>query len=71
MKNRNCPCCGKEMREGYIKSSHAVFWAPDRNAISPEGVLLTGSLWKGFWKGHSVPSWLCESCDLVITRIEK
>jgi len=66
-----CPYCGKEMEQGYIKSSHPFLW----NTVKDEGLLVRGkirlsnSIFSGFWSGCSCEAYICRACGKLIADL--
>ena len=66
-----CPCCNAEMKDGYLKSSHAIFWGPDRElGYYPEDIKLGPATWKGIFEGVFAQSSYCPACKKLIVSLE-
>lgn len=62
-----CPCCGKEMEEGWLKSSAAIHWGKKQAlGFIREDVKLTGGFLKGLLRGFFARAYRCGSCGAVI-----
>ena len=68
-----CPCCGGEMREGWLQSTRPFFWGEEPNErfwCTPQKK--KGEFWvsEGFWEGSSAPASYCEACKKIIVSVE-
>ena len=66
-----CPFCGGEMKRGYLKSSHHLFWGPreDLGWIEKDCVSLRTGFWKAAFEGINIPSDYCPDCKKIITSV--
>ena len=69
----NCPCCGNEMKEGFVRSGRAFFFA-----VEPHGLLYTPRRKKGEFclSSHNFANpvcatWHCAQCEKVILDYTK
>lgn len=66
-----CPYCGREMEQGYIKSSKQIFWGKEKELVmGEERTMLSQGFWDGFFHGFSVESFYCPDCKKIITSVE-
>jgi hypothetical protein len=62
-----CPYCGKEMEDGWLKSSAAIHWGKEHTlGFIQEDIKLTGGFWKGLWRGFFAKAHRCGGCGAVI-----
>ena len=66
-----CPYCNAEMKDGYLKASHAISWGSDRElGYFPEDIKLAPVTWKGLCEGVFVQSCHCPACKKIIVSLE-
>ena len=67
----NCPYCNKEMKSGFLKSSHLIYWGEDKT-LAPflNGIRLTKFNLEGFFKGNFVESYYCSDCKKIIVSFD-
>ena len=58
----NCPSCGKEMMQGKVCSSEALWWQDRENKhrLNDEGGIL------GRFNGDRITAYRCEKCKKII-----
>lgn len=58
----NCPFCGKEMIQGKVCSSEALWWqnGPEKHRLNDEGGML------GRLNGDRITAYRCKSCKKII-----
>ena len=69
-----CPCCGKEMEPGYIKSPQQISWSRNTEmGYEPVGegkIQLSQNFWNGFFNGFHVKSFYCANCKQILTPVK-
>ena len=69
-----CPCCGKEMEPGYIKSPQQISWSRNTEmGYEPVGegkIRLSQNFWNGFFNGFHVKSFYCANCKQILTPVK-
>ena len=68
----NCPYCNEELENGYIKSSHSVYWGPNRKLglVGNDFVLAKPSL-KGIFEGLFTEAHCCKKCKKIIISFDE
>ena len=64
-----CPYCGGDMKLGYIKSSHAVHWGPERELGAAADLCLVKPTMKGMLEGLFVESQYCAVCNKIMISL--
>lgn len=63
-----CPYCAQEMQEGFLQSSGAILWTPEKadGIFRPDqdGFFLA----KNLLRATPVPSHYCKYCRLLLTK---
>jgi len=67
-----CPYCNREMKMGYIKSSHAICWGTEKEpGVVKDDLCLTKPTWRGISKGLFAESYDCEACGILIVPLDQ
>ena len=64
-----CPCCGKDMDEGFLSSRSPVFWSERVSGLpipTRRGDILLGGKTAGLFTRPK--AYLCRDCGIVVTR---
>ena len=67
----NCPFCNKDIKKGFLKSSHHMHWG-EAQALGflPNDLKLTRFSLEGILKGNFVESYYCSECKKIIVSVE-
>lgn len=67
-----CPYCHKDMKRGFLKSSHYIYWGEDHSlGYFPNDLKLTKFSLEGMLKGNFVEADYCSDCKKIIASFEK
>ena len=67
----NCPFCNKDMKKGFLKSSHYMHWGEEKSlGFLPHDLKLTRFSLEAMLKGNFVESYYCSECKKIIVSIE-
>lgn len=67
-----CPYCNEEMENGYIKSSHLMYWGKEKElGFILEDIKLVKNFWKGILKGNFVNASHCSRCNKIIISLDE
>ena len=67
-----CPYCHAPLQKGYLKSSQAIFWGPERAPGSISGdIPVARPTWKGLLEGLYAESGYCEACGKIIISLDQ
>lgn len=66
-----CPYCGREMEQGWIRANPDFFWATKGHLsyYDPECIRLAENNPRPFTEpGGYLTAWYCETCNLLLTN---
>ena len=67
----NCPFCNKDMKKGFLKSSHHMHWGEEQAlGFLPNDLKLTRFSLEGILKGNFVESYYYSECKKIIVSVE-
>ena len=68
-----CPYCGRAMKQGYVQSSHQIYFNPGNKAkmfasgnLSSRNISTLGAI-----KAPSIRGWFCDECKKIILDLDK
>lgn len=67
----NCPYCNQEMKQGFLKSSHHMYWGENKAlGFLEDEVMLTEVSLESIFRGNFVESHYCSSCKKIVVSLE-
>ena len=71
MNNNNCPYCGRPLIEGFIQSSHQIYFNYGKKRVFASGDLKSKCISSlGVLKAPSVKAAYCQLCKKIILDLE-